>query len=595
MGEKLTAQPEKITGFADDDLIHTVAGGDSWKVKYINLIKFFWTKISGRDIVNSGNGYITINDYTSLDIFSSQPTTFTTTLDADTSANHLILLSSGGTDFVTVTINSYPSPKDGAIVQLRLSEKGTTNLIICGVNWPGSAFAAGLYTIRYSSLVSAWLPINFVPFTFFSGAVSTDDVTNDSLYAGTTQTDVNNVAKSIIYAGGSNPGVNQDSTQGFSVGSLFVNQSSGVTFRAEDVAVGAAVWVVNTGNETLQTAYDGGNAVNGALITIDGVDNVNGFGNLAANGNTGLSVNGLGRQAAQNNTGSYVNGLGLDAALDNAGSNVNALGMNAANGNTGNNVAAIGNAAAQNNTGGDVNGLGSNATKGNTGDRVNGFGVQAALNNTGNNVNALGTTAANANAGVNVNGFGNNAAKDNTKDNVNALGAAAASGNTGASVNALGADAANSNTGASVNALGADAANGNTGEFVNALGAAAALNNTGSSVNALGGAAASGNTGSNVNALGMNAANGNTGNNVNGLGFAAASGNTGANVTAIGNGAGLANILSKMVIFGANQLTEYANHAAAVTAITVANGATAGNYYIYANVATNSIGYVKPV
>jgi len=294
MGEKLTAQPEKITGFADDDLIHTVAGGESWKVKYINLIKFFWSKISGRDIVNSGNGYITINDYTSLDIFSSEPTNFTTTLSADTSANHLIILSSGGPDFVTVTINSYPSPKDGAIVQLRLSEKGTTDLIICGINWPGSAFAAGLYTIRYSGDAGAWLPINFIPFGIVSASelaayqlisnkatnfstvnntlypsvqavvdyvtafpvapVSTDDVTNASLYAGATQTDVNNVAKSIIYGGGSNPGVSQDSSQGYSVGSLFVNQSSGVTFRAEDVSAGAAVWAVKSDKFTSQNS-----------------------------------------------------------------------------------------------------------------------------------------------------------------------------------------------------------------------------------------------------------------------------------------------------------------------------------------------------
>lgn len=52
------------------------------------------------------------------------------------------------------------------------------------------------------------------------------------------------------FAAAADPGVNDDSTAGYSVGSLWLNTTSGVSFRCVDATAAAAVWrtVVDTTN-----------------------------------------------------------------------------------------------------------------------------------------------------------------------------------------------------------------------------------------------------------------------------------------------------------------------------------------------------------
>lgn len=102
-----------------------------------------------------------------------------------------------------------------------------------------------------------------------------------------------------------------------------------------------------------------------------------------------------------------------------------------------------------------------------------------------------------------------------------------------------------------------------------------------------------GSIGSEVVGLGTSAGFGNTGSYVFGVGLDAAGGNTGSDVTAFGTGAAQGNTLSGVTVFSNLTLPTYADHAAAVLAITVPLGATPGCTYLYHNQATNSIGAVR--
>lgn len=179
----------------------------------------------------------------------------------------------------------------------------------------------------------------------------------------------------------------------------------------------------------------------------------------------------------------------------------------------------------------------------------------------------------------------------------------------------LGIDALNGNTGVEVVSIGRLSGENNTGNFVVSIGNSAAYANTGDSVVSIGQGAAASNTGSNVNALG-NAAALNTGSAVNAFGEFSAYQNIGDHVNAIGDGAGRENTADNSNFFGQSagydtgvgnttafgvtvfqpdSVPSYADHAAALAGLTVANGCVGGQVYIYRNVATNAIGFVLPV
>lgn len=90
--------------------------------------------------------------------------------------------------------------------------------------------------------------------------------------------------------------------------------------------------------------------------------------------------------------------------------------------------------------------------------------------------------------------------------------------------------------------------------------------------------------------LGPNAGNNSSNvSNCNFLGREAGMNSTGNNVNAFGQTAGVGNALSGMTIFSNLSLPSFVNRAAATTAITVANGAVAGNTYLYYNQTTFAI------
>ena len=346
-GEKLTQQTGKTSGFADDDLMHVVdvsfnPPGTSFKVKLLNLWKFFVTKISGRDTsVDNTTGVLTINDYTSLQLELSQPESPTIALSSDASPNHCVIIErDGGAALTGLTVTSYSNPKDGAIAHVKVSSRIQGAFVILGtwVGGSGSDIEPSIFYSRYDQSGAAWIPIARIPITILE------------------------LSLQAAYNGGNT----------INTSTLLIDATKkliGLTIASDLSAVG---------------------------------DYVVALGNGAANGNTGSDVLALGNSAATGNTGSDVVALGQLAAYGSAGSDVVALGNGAANVNQGSYIVALGNTAANGNTGALVVALGYSAANGNTGSDVVALGNSAATGNTGSDVVALGRSAASGNTKSNI-------------------------------------------------------------------------------------------------------------------------------------------------------------------------------------------------
>ena len=327
-GEKLTQQQEKTSGFADDDLQHVVdvsfnPPGTSFKVKLLNLWKFFVTKISGRDTsVDNTTGVLTINDYTSLQLEQSQPENPTIALSSDASPNHCVIIErDGGVALTGLTVTSYYNPKDGAIAHVKVSSRIQGAFVILGtwVGGSGSDIEPSIFYSRYDQTGSVWIPIARIPITMLE------------------------LSLQAAYNGG-----NTINTSTLSIDAT--TNLIGLTIASDLSAVGDYV---------LALGYSAANQNTGSYVVA--------LGESAAFENTGDYVVALGGAAANENTGTDVVALGKAAANENTGADVVALGQGAANTNTGSDVVALGNSAAYANNGSDVVALGNGAANGNTG------------------------------------------------------------------------------------------------------------------------------------------------------------------------------------------------------------------------------------
>lgn len=197
-----------------------------------------------------------------------------------------------------------------------------------------------------------------------------------------------------------------------------------------------------------------------------------------------------------------------------------------------------------------------------------------------NECNFQGTTAGIVNSGNNVNGFGYSAAYDNHGSYVNAIGSNAGTSNYGSYVNLIGQLAGNGNMGSNVNAIGQSAANGNQGNGLTAIGTSAGEGNKPEADNCIfiGNQTGTLNQGTEVIALGSNVA-------VN---------NLGSNIVALGNKAAGENALSNQFIISTDNLPAFSDANAAATAISLANGAAAGSWYLYYNVNADKISAILP-
>jgi len=111
---------------------------------------------------------------------------------------------------------------------------------------------------------------------------------------------------------------------------------------------------------------------------------------------------------------------------------------------------------------------------------------------------------------------------------------------------------------------------------------------------AIGNDAGLNNTGNNTTFIGNSAGLDQIGNDVIGIGVQAANENEGDNVIALGITAGRFNRINNSFIIGPNELPKFNNLAAAQAAITVANGASANNNYLFLDASDNTVKVIIP-
>ena len=111
---------------------------------------------------------------------------------------------------------------------------------------------------------------------------------------------------------------------------------------------------------------------------------------------------------------------------------------------------------------------------------------------------------------------------------------------------------------------------------------------------AIGNDAGFNNTGNNTTFIGNSAGLDQTGNEVVAMGVQAANENEGDNVIALGTTAGRFNRLNNSFIIGPNELPKFTNLAAAQAAITVANGASTNNNYLFLDASDNTVKVIIP-
>lgn len=258
------------------------------------------------------------------------------------------------------------------------------------------------------------------------------------------------------------------------------------------------------------------------------------------------------------------------------------------------------------------------------------IGLNANYNTATNDSIYIGDSAGNLNTnGARTIAIGIQAGQNATKpDNIN-IGQRAGRFSSGSRVIAIGRDALTGNSKDVSIGIGEDAGNANAGNSLTAIGYRAAYQNTGATVVAIGSNAAFINKSNNLIAIGLQAGENHniaSNNNINignfagvpnagivtsknvFLGMESGNLNKGSNIIAIGDTAGQQNQVNWVIFLGVNAginnaianstiikneyLPQYANHAAAQAAITIAAGGIAGNTYLYRETTANQIGYV---
>lgn len=165
--------------------------------------------------------------------------------------------------------------------------------------------------------------------------------------------------------------------------------------------------------------------------------------------------------------------------------------------------------------------------------------------------------------------------------------------------NFQGISAGSNNGGTTVNAFGTQAAEDNTGNRVNALGESAGRENTGNSVNLFGSDAGFRNVGSDCNFFGTAAGQDNQDKNVHGFGDSAGRRNQARHAVFIGAQAGYdvatdtGNAIGSVFVINNAILPSFPDFATAQVALTVLNGAVAGNTYLFYDAGKGVIGAIR--
>lgn len=250
MAEKLTDRTAKTSSFANDDVIHIVDVSDTSQDPAGSSFK--------STIGNIYGSYLAAK-ITSTQYVDNAADTYSLTLADTTSSNHyLFVTTDSGDAFVDVTVTSYATPKDGAILVIKLDKSGIGTLTIPGFV-VGSGFEAGIYTSRYSTSEVDWLPINYLPLVANLQAVTNlgNSTSNDIEFgagAGIILDNGSILREGTIDAGtGGNKGISQICAVGYELkweaGSQYVMDGNGLLIREVNHKFNTAPTVTNDDTE----------------------------------------------------------------------------------------------------------------------------------------------------------------------------------------------------------------------------------------------------------------------------------------------------------------------------------------------------------
>jgi len=253
MAEKLTDRTAKTSSFANDDVIHVVDVSDTSQDPAGSSFKSTIGNIYGSYLAPK---------ITSSQIVTDAPDTYSVTLADTTSSNHFLFINTdSGDPFVDVIITSYASPKDGAIVVVRLNKAGTDDLNILGCIFSAAGFESGIHTCRYSSSLASWISVGFQA---IDGTLNLQEVTD---YGNTTTNDIEfGTGKGILLNNGSilregttdagtggNNGIAQICAVGYELkweaGSQYVMDENGLLVREVNHKFNTAPTVTNDDSE----------------------------------------------------------------------------------------------------------------------------------------------------------------------------------------------------------------------------------------------------------------------------------------------------------------------------------------------------------
>jgi hypothetical protein len=168
--------------------------------------------VTGVNVDNTDPANPVVNTFSSFESYLTQGATSTITLDANSTPNHGIVIDFTVDPYTSLTVNSYPSPKDGALVIVNVNKPGG-QLDILGAFMAANATQPRTYISKYSAATSTWVPITSIPSSIVSSVVAVAPITVSGTNTATISTSV--AQNKLIGRGGtSGTGVMQEITIG---------------------------------------------------------------------------------------------------------------------------------------------------------------------------------------------------------------------------------------------------------------------------------------------------------------------------------------------------------------------------------------------
>jgi hypothetical protein len=145
--------------------------------------------VTGVNVDNTDPANPVVDTFSSFESYLTQGATSTITLDANSTPNHGIVIDFTVDPYTSLTVNSYPSPKDGALAIVRVNKAGG-QLNVLGAFIAANASQPRTYISKYSTAASAWVPIASIPSNIVSSVAAVAPITVSGTNTSTISTSV---------------------------------------------------------------------------------------------------------------------------------------------------------------------------------------------------------------------------------------------------------------------------------------------------------------------------------------------------------------------------------------------------------------------